>query len=114
LLIPALALGLTAFGCGRTDYDFGDDGAAEQMNYDVEVERDVELDDASIVHVELVFPAPPAARSDLMGLINGVPMEDVLDAVCPDGSPIVELDNTGDAPALLVYMDDSLRAVIWL
>lgn len=113
-VLPLVAFGLTALGCGRTDYDFGDSDVAEQMNYDVDVERDVELEDASVVHVELVFPAPPAARSDLMGLVNGVPLEDVLDAVCPDGSPIIELDNTGELPMMLVYMDDGLRAVIWL
>jgi len=114
LLLPAVFFGLTALGCGRTDFDFGDGTVAEQMNYDVEVERDVELEDASVVHVELVFPAPPAARSDLMGLVNGVPMDDVLNAVCPDGSPVVELDNTGEVPMLLVYMQTELRAVIWL
>lgn len=114
LLLPALVFGLAAVGCGRTEIDFVDQNAAEQMNYDVDVERDVQLDDASVVHVELVAPAPPAARSDLMGLVSGVPMDDVLSAVCPDGSPIVELDNTGEAPALLVYMQSQLRAVIWL
>lgn len=114
LLIPAVFLGLSVAGCGRTDVMLPDESAAEQMDYAVEVERDVELDDASVVHVELVSPAPPSARSGLMGISNGVPVEDVIAAVCPDGSPIVELDATGEIPAIVIYMDDELRAVIWM
>lgn len=114
VLFPLIVAGTTLVGCGRTDIDLGEGSAAEQMDYDVEVQRDVELDDASTVHVELVTPSPPVARADLMGLTTGVTLEDVIAAVCPDGSPIVELDATGDQPVFIVYMQDELRALIWM
>jgi hypothetical protein len=114
LLFPLLVAGTTLVGCGRTDIDLPEGSAAEQMDYDVEVERDVELDDTSLVHVELVMPSPPVARADLMGLSTGVALEDVIASVCPDGSPIVELDATGEQPVLIVYMQDELRALIWM
>lgn len=113
LLFPLLMAG-TLVACGRTDIELPEGSAAEQMDYDVEVERDVELDDASLVHVELVTPSPPIARADLMSLATGVTLEDVIAAVCPDGSPIVELDATGDQPVIIVHMDDELRALIWM
>ncbi len=113
LLLPAVLAG-ASFGCGRTDVFLPEGSAAEQMAYDVELARDVELDNAELAHVELVAPSPTAARAGLMGLTDGVPVEDVIAAVCPDGSPTVELDTTGEEPVIVIYMQDELRAVIWM
>jgi hypothetical protein len=100
--------------CGRTEVWSPEGTSAEQMDYEVDVERDVELDDASIVHVELVTPSPDPARVSLMALDAGIPLDAVIAAVCPDGTPTVELDNTGEIPALLIFVGTELRSVIWL
>jgi len=114
VVVPLLLAGATFVGCGRTEVILDDGTVAEQMDWDVDAERDVVLDDQSVVHVELVAPAPNGTRASLMSLSDGVSLEQVIGSVCPDGSPVLELDATGDEPVLLVHMEDELRAAIWM
>lgn len=105
-------LGLAALpGCGRSDLlegsllDNGDD-------MQVELSRELELDDSRIVLVELLAPALPAARTNLVALQDGISYDQLLTGICPDGDPEVVF-NTNDVPVLEVYMDGELRALIY-
>jgi hypothetical protein len=43
----------------------------------------------------------------------GVPLDAVIESICPEGPTEVVVDTTGAVPAILVYRDAELRGVIW-
>jgi hypothetical protein len=117
-LVERVSTGLTLFvalsgvACGRTDIDFGDGvgGDATAIDY----RREVVLVDANVVLVELVAPAADEARHELEALDDGVPLEEVVESVVPDGSAELVYDTTEAPPCMHVFSDGVLRGLIWL
>ncbi len=112
-LLAGLLLVATAAqigGCGRSGFDFLDDVAQQG---DVEVSRELTLDDDNIVLVELVSPAPEQSRLARFELEDGVDINAVVDAVTETDSPELFLDATSSIPVIEVWEQGELRALIW-
>ena len=108
VLLLASSLMLTSMAaCGRTD--FGDYGTSV-ADYEVQVTREVVLDDDNVVLVELAAPTPEAAEAALMALQDGTSIDDLVVAITPEGDR--DVFAVADAP-VQVRVDGTLRAVIW-